>query len=467
MKSNRLVFVGLCALACSMFSSPADDITASGSGEWGSTVPDAPWPNGIVPGTNDSVDVEAPFVVTITTNATAGYVYGSGTITLAPDATLTLRGDEFGAQGAQSLSTLNATAPGSTVIYEGNAFWAKRTDYFHLIFRNLSTNQYDFFNGAIPGSGPVPMNIAGDLSVLGRIKVQQGADIFVGGDLIMGTNSSWDVSSFNLTVTSNTTMRGLLLDLDGASGSNYFGGNMLIGSDSIGWNISDVIQWGVGGSLTNDNLIVGRGYGSITFAGSGVITGKPIRIPTMTVSGSYLIGTTITLTTNTPTLTGNLIFDLANTNQLILQSYPTNPLTLYYDGNLNVINTGAVPTPGTTYKFFSATNYDGAFDLQTFPPLPVGLAWEDNLLTSGSITVSGSVATPPMITSTQYDRATRALTLVWTSSPAMTYSVIYSATLPGSFGTVLASGIPSGGAQTSTAVTLPAGDTGFVRVLQE
>jgi hypothetical protein len=261
-------------------------------------------------------------------------------------------------------------------------------------------------------------------------------------------------------------MSGLLLDLDGASGSNNFGGNMLVASNSIGWNISDVVQWSVGGSLTNNNLIVGKGYGSITFAGDGVIAGKAIRIPTMTVSGSYLIGTTITLTTNTPTLTGTLTFDLAGTNRIVLQSYPTNPLTLYYDGHLNVINSGAAPIAGANYKFFSATNYDGAFVSQSFPALPSGLAWEDNLLLDGSISVSGSVAEPPMITSTQYNPVTRDLTLVWTSSPSATYSVMYSPTLPGPFSAILASGIASGGAETFTTVTMPAGDAGFVRIQQ-
>ena len=106
-------------------------------------------------------------------------------------------------------------------------------------------------------------------------------------------------------VAGNTMVDGLLLDLDGALGSNYFGGSVTVSAAAIGWNVSDVVHWGIGGSLTNNGTIVGKGYGSISFDGTGFIAGsKSIKIPTMTVNGTYTIGTTITLVTNTPTLNG-------------------------------------------------------------------------------------------------------------------------------------------------------------------
>src|SRR4029077_17526309 len=133
---------------------------------------------------------------------------------------------------------------------------------------------------------------------------------------------------------------GLLLDLDGALGSDYFAGDVTVNPSATGgWNVSDVRRWVVGGSLTNNGLIAGgKGYGSIAFNGTGIITGKPFTLPTLTIGGTYMIGTTITLWTNPPTLAGTLIFDLARTNQLFLKSYPTNPLTLYYSGSLEVTN---------------------------------------------------------------------------------------------------------------------------------
>ncbi|HEX4263970.1 MAG TPA: hypothetical protein VH597_06485 [Verrucomicrobiae bacterium] len=452
------------SFSCAVY---ATDITATGSGDWESTLPDAPWPNGIVPGTNDSADVEDPFVVTVRSNAAAAYVYGSGTVVMAANSLLNI-GDTNGANGTFELANLDTSAPGNTVLYSNNPFWAKHQNYFNLVFSNtVTTNSIDFFSGFVNSEDPAAaMTVAGDMTVVGKIKVQQGADFTVLGNLVLGTNSSWDCSSFNLTVASNTTIGGLMLDLDGASGSNYFGGGVLVSSNAIGWNVSDVTQWGIGGSLTNQGLIVGKGYGSITFSGTGSIVGKPIKIPTIGVSGTYLIGTTITLITNTPTLTGTLVFDLANTNQIVMQTYATNPMTLYYAGKLNVINSGPLPAAGTTYKFFSATNYNGAFDTTSYPPLSPGLNWIDNLLTSGSITVSGSAPQSIVISSPQYNPATHQYTLTWTSTPAATYSVQYSSDLVTDpfANNVLASGIPSGGTVTTTTVTLPANKTGFLRI---
>ena len=66
-------------------------------------------------------------------------------------------------------------------------------------------------------------------------------------------------------------------------------------------------------NLTNNGTISGTGYGSIIFNGTGIITGsKAITMPTMTVNGTYTINDAITLFTNTPTLNGTLVFDIAN-----------------------------------------------------------------------------------------------------------------------------------------------------------
>lgn len=424
MKINHAFGVTCVALAVMLTAtrSQALDITATGSGNWSSTVPDAPWPDGIVPGPNDSVDIQAPFEITVDADTTCAYLYGSGTVTLAPNVTLDIMGDDLGAFGAQQLAVLNATAAGCTVNYHGNPFWAKRTDYHHLTFSGAG----DFYNGTIPGTGAVPMNIAGNLLISGtNVAVQQGADITIGGDLtITGATNKWDTSSFFLTVGGDTTVTGfraLLVDLDGATGSNYFSGNMTVGPGVLAWNVSDVTHWAVGGSLTNLGLIAAKGYGSIDFKGAGIITGNALKLPTLTVSGTYEIGASITLTTNTPTLTGTLIFDLARTNQLTLQSYPTNPLTLYYDGVLNVINTGAAPIAGNTYKFFNATNYDGNFTSTSFPALAGGLSWENHLLTTGSITVGGGSTGSPTLA---YLINGSTLTLSWDSATYPGYRVI-------------------------------------------
>jgi hypothetical protein len=401
------------------------DITATGSGNWSSTVPDAPWPGGIVPGTNDDVDVETPNAITVDSNAVIQYIYGSGTITMAANSTLVILGDPAGSQATYQLSILDTSAPSNTVVYTGNPFWAKHQDYYNLMFSNtVTTTLDDFYNGFVNSQDPAAnMTIAGDMTIVGKIKVQQGADFAILGNLNMGANSQWDCSSFKLTVGGNTTIGGLMLDLNGALGTNYFGGNLTV-TPSGAWNVSDVVHWGVGGSLTNNGLMVGKGYGSISFDGTGSIAGSSsLTIPTITVNGTYTMGTTITLLTNTPTLNGTLIFDLANTNQLVLESYPTNQMVLYYSGNLVVTNTGPTPSSGSTYHLFNAIGYNGAFGTETLPPLPAGLNWDDNLLLDGSISVSGSVigGGSPVLT---YSRSGNTLQLSWDSLTFPGYSVV-------------------------------------------
>jgi hypothetical protein len=417
---TKQIFAALTILSTLLFASisHATWITATNSGSWGDPTI---WDSGTVPGTNDFAEVDSPYDVTVNTNAIVQYIFGSGTVTMAAGSILNIT-DPAGANGTYQLATLDTSAPSNTVIYSNNPFWAKHQNYYNLVFSNTVTaSLIDFYNGFVNTLDPAnAMTIAGDMTVIGKIKVQEGAAFTILGNLIMGTNSQWDCSSFNLTVVSNTVMGGLMLDLDGASGVNNFMGNMLIPSYAIGWNVSDVTQWAIGGSLTNNGLIVGKGYGSIAFDGTGIITGsKAITIPTMTINGTYTIGTTITLTTNTPTLNGTLVFDLANTNQIVFKTGSTNS-TLYYSGNLNVINSGVPPMSGNSYKFFNATNYGGTFASTSFPSLPSGLSWVDNLATSGSIAVTGAIVGSPTLT---LSRSGNLLTLSWDSTTFPGYRV--------------------------------------------
>lgn len=466
MKSIALFLAALFVL----FFAPAlraANIIATGSGNWSSTVPDAPWPNGMVPGSNDAVDVESPFTVVVDTNVAIQYIYGSGTVKMGTNTTLLVL-DTAGAYGTVGLGTLDASAPGNTVIYAGNPFWAKHQNYYNLMFSNtIVTNQISFWNGTVNSQDPAAaMTIAGNMTVVGKIKVQEGDDFTILGDLFLGTNSVWDCSSFNLTVAGHTTVEGQMEDLDGANGADVFN-DMTIQSSGI-WNLLDSTNYFVYGNLTNYGRLIGIAYASINFNGIGVITGNLITLPTLTFNGTNIIGTTITLFTNTPSLNGTLVFDIARTNQMILMSYPpANILTLDYGGALVVTNTGPAPMSGSTYQLFNASSFGGGFNSLTLPPLPPGLSWADNLYADGSISVTGTVILPPAITSLQYDPITRQFTLTWTSMPGALYSIQETSGLEALSWTTLASNIPSGGNSTTYTVTMPAGTAGFLRVYQQ
>ena len=429
MKTKRIL--ALLVLLSSLLSASighATWITALSSGSWGDT---NIWDSGTVPGTNDFAEVDDPYDVTIDTNAIVQYLIGSGTVTMATNSILYIT-DPLGAYGTYTLADLDTSAASNTVVFLNNPFWATHQNYYNLVFSNtVTTNYIDFYNGDVNTLDPqVPMTIYGDMTVVGKIKVQEGDDFTILGNLIMGTNSEWDCSSFNLTVYGNTMMGGLLLDLDAAAGANDFIGNLTLTSSAVGWNVSDVTNWMVGGSLTNNALIVGIGYGEINFNGTGTIAGKPFTLPTIVVNGSYTIADTITVTTNTPTFNGSLTFDIATTNKIIFRTGSTN-LTLYYGGGLNVINSGPPPASGAVYQLFSAADYTNSFAPITLPSLPNGLGWVNSLATNGSFIVSGAALAAPIISLSQNGSQ---LSLSWNSTAYPGYGV-QSQTNSGGIGT--------------------------------
>jgi len=415
----------------------AASITATNSGTWGAT---NIWDSGTVPGKNDDVFIAAGVNVTVTTNASAQTISDDttgGKVTMGPNSTLAI----FGNFATYQLSTLDTTAAGNTVVYADNPFFAKQCNYYNLVFANTNYvdtfppyHKYQDFNNFSSSQGPTPMTIAGNMTLMGHTKVQQGsggAPINIGGNLTIGAGCAWDSSGDILTVVSNLYLYGLLEDLNGALGTNYFGGNVIVAGPSTsvlaypggpytnGWFVSDVITWGVGGNLTNNGSIFGSGYGSIAFEGTGSIAGSnALTIPTITVDGTYAIATTITLTTNTPTLNGTLVFDIAHLHEIILPAYVGT--ALYFNGNLNVINSGAPPASGATYQLFDAPGYRGSFASTSFPSLPSGLSWVDDTFNTGSIYVTGSATGSPTLT---YSRSGNLLTLSWDSATFPGYRV--------------------------------------------
>jgi hypothetical protein len=444
MKTKIVIAASTClVLILSSLVGRAMDITALSSGNWSDT---NIWSSATVPGINDDIDVPAGINVTVDTNEVIQFIYDGGTVTMGPNASLNV----FLDQAIASTITLDTTAPGNTVIYSCNPYFARSGNYYNLILANTNwpgpANQFvepweDFNNFSSGGaSAPTPITVHGNMTLMGAIKVQEanvaGVPITIMGNLTIGSGCAWDCSSGNLTVVSNLYLNGFLEDLDGAHGTNSIGGSVIVSGPSVpgknwsggtytnGWYLGDVTTWGIGGNLTNNGVVFGVGYGSIFFNGVGSIAGSnTLTIPTMTIDGNYAIDNTIILTTNNADFSGTLTFDLANTNQIVLRSLPAGPnnQTNYYSGNLIVVNSGPAPTSGKSYQLFNAAHYAGTFASETLTGLPGGLSWVDNLATSGSIAVAGSSGGgSPIITAT---RNGNVLTLSWDSTTFPGYSV--------------------------------------------
>jgi hypothetical protein len=520
MKINQM-FVALIILSTLLFASISHatnviNVSNIGNWNWSSTVTNEPWPNGILPTTNDFVEVLDGVVITNDmTNAICqaldSYDGGNGTVVMAPGSTLIVGGLNEGF-GTQSLGVLVATATNCTVIYQGNSFWAKRTDYWNLVFGGWG----DFYNGPIPYYPTQPMTIYGNFIVNGTnvpsghtngytgCYVECGDNFTINGNLYIGASNAWDCSVGVITVKGLAVCAGMLWDKDATSGSNYFAGGLEIDPSSmiltsfqntlvakLGWTnadnvwsndvygpgnagiwggslyVIDVQQWNVGGNFTNDGIVgFGTNYGLIDFSGTGVIAGSnAIFMPTMTIGGTYEILDTIFLTTNSPAINGTVVFDLAHTNQIVLNA-GTNWFWYSTNGTLDVINTGPPPVAGDTYQLFNNianTNYGGQFASTILPSLPPGLSWTNLLLYNGSIAVVGPPS-QPIITSFQYNRATSQFTLKWTSVIGANYTVQESPSLNPAAWSPLQTNIPSGGSTTTATVTMPGGTKGFLRI---
>jgi hypothetical protein len=84
------------------------------------------------------------------------------------------------------------------------------------------------------------------------------------------------------------------------------------------------------------------------------------------------------------------------------------------------------------------------------------VAWENLRLTGA----------PIAITHYDYAPATKAFTLTWQSQAGKFYTVLHAATANGNF-TTLATNVPSGGIATTATLTMPAGNSGFLRIRQQ
>jgi hypothetical protein len=440
--NNHLAIITICtALFCPLAGHATPGITATNSGNWGDPTI---WEGGIVPGTNVYADIPLGINVTVTTNAYVQYLQDLGTVTMAPNSTLYVVGDTNGAHGTFELGLLDTSATGNTVVFSGNAFWAMHQNYYNLVFNGGG----NFYNGEIGedfyNDGAFAMTIAGNMTVAGHVGlVQEGDDITVNGDLNLGgpgvSNFVWDCSSFNLNVHGNTIIGNgaKITDYDGAHGNDNFN-NLTVNSGGTLY-ILDSTNWYVLGNLTNaGGSLYGIGFAQINFDGTGNITGSSFTLPTFNMTGTYTIGTTINCNTNTPGLNGTLVFDLANPGQLTVAANAATGPTFYYStsGNLDVINSGPSPAPGANFQFFNAQSYAGNFASISLPSLPSGLSWVNNLATSGSITVLGSLPGPVLTLS----RNGGQLTLSWNSATYPGYEVLAQTNKTGLGGTWTAVG---------------------------
>jgi len=125
--------------------------------------------------------------------------------------------------------------------------------------------------------------------------------------------------------------------------------------------------------------------------------------------------------------------------------------------------------PVTSPTWYAAPGTTAGLDLATLTHLHMQMD-PGGFGTQGAYTISwenlrlvGPPAPPIQISAPSFNPTTHEFTLTWSSANGKNYRVMHSGTINGTY-TAVASSIASGGASTTTTVTVPAGDAGYLRV---
>jgi len=393
MISRKWQYIGS-IVAILFFSQTAfGQITTTGSGNWNSATPDAPWPGGTVPGAAEDVTIDASHTVTLDVNtASLTSLSINATGTLSTTSTFTVNATTItvdgtytnGSTGSITVTTMNVNS-GATYEHAINggtiptATWAATSNCnitgvtttvptgFAQTFGNLTWNsagqtinaylqaditvQGDF---TISGTGAFdPTNNALRMSNTGASHT-----INVTGDLIVSNTSTFKmnnstgscfmnvVGDFNLNSGNYTIVTGNANSTLSVTGNvNILGGTLQMHEDAS----ATTATLNVTGDLTHSGGTItegGGGNGHIVFNNAGIQTFTDGGTISFIIDFTVSIGSTLQMAATGTTITGAGTFTLASGATLGVTSV---------DGITTAGATGNIQTG--TRTFTSGANY--------------------------------------------------------------------------------------------------------------
>ncbi len=234
-------------LAGSQSTSPPSTVTTAGSGNWSSTVPGAPWPGGVVPGSADIVTTADGHTVYIDCNAGCWSLAvgqgNSGILQFAPGGSLTVGGDVTIANGGTLRSSVGGGSLVNSMVVGGSLTNNGTLD----LSSNNDSSRVDL---AFTGPGNTSLMGGGPVTDIGQLTVDKGES----------AQSILDVNPANLTI------RGATADTSGfvrlLNGTAKLSGTYPLSSRVLITPITsyvDTIRATTGLWLANPNLtVVGR-----------------------------------------------------------------------------------------------------------------------------------------------------------------------------------------------------------------
>jgi len=306
----------------------------------------------------------------VASSMTAGYISGLG----AGQDTFTINWGAGTSQKAEFTAAIftPAVAPTGTVtLWSGaaSANWDTTTTNWTagITATNYSDGDFVLFNDtAVAGNLNLTTNFLPGSVTVSNVTL---AYVFGGPGGIGGTTS--------LTKTGNGT---LVL-----GGTNTYSGNTTLNGGSLLVNGSNL---GAGSLVVNPSATLG---GTGTVAGPVTVQSGGNLVPGAT---AVTAGVALTVSNNLTLAAGSLTTMKVQTGGSADQVISSGTLT--YGGTLTVTNPGAALIAGDTFQLFTATNYTGGFTAINLPALGTGLAWNNTLISNGTLVVVQIV--PPVVT---------------------------------------------------------------------
>lgn len=252
-----------------------------------------------------------------------------------------------------------------------------------------------------------------------RLEINNDATVVVGGNLVIGANSSSESNRVSVTGGTLCVTNGLGTGtLDVRRGTNVINGGFVEVDQLLVTNTSGRVDLLAGGTLAagkttinNGQLFrVGNGSGFCTFrlAGNGThtfangltvfanstLTGNGSIDGALTVNsgGAFRPGAPIgkIVLSESPLVAGSVAMEISKNGSTLTNNVVQLGVPLIYGGGLSVTKIGPTAlAPGDSFRLFSALSFGGGFSSVTLPPLPGGLTWTNKLLVNGSIEVLG------------------------------------------------------------------------------
>ena len=332
------------------------------------------------------------FDSTFQTNTAIGVKNSSNTVTINNGGTLTGTVNNWLSETNVASGGANAIA---VVVNQGGILKGANGRITGLGNVTLNGGTIEVSSGLGGGTWNASFTLGGDITVSGStassITTSSGANTNANIYMANGSNGTGGTRTFTVNDVTSSAASDLVVSAQLARGTVIKAGAGTLELAAGATGTETAVSWQVnnGKLLVNANVSTG----GVTVASGGTLAGSG-TVGATTVNGTFAPGNSI------GTLTIGGLLDLNGTSNFEIDPILGIGLNrasdlasasgaISYGGILNVLYGGSSSdfTNGMVFNLFDATTFTDSFSAINLPTLTGGLSWENNLLTTGTLTV--------------------------------------------------------------------------------